>query len=128
MVPVLTSTWRSTQIDLSLVRIEFFAAQDQFELYAAVLFSLLQFLVTLLNLIRNSEIFLLADREIDLDRVERGHRGQFAIGIDEITDLGLGNAHHSADRRRDPGPPKLSFACSADALAEAVLPFAAACA
>jgi hypothetical protein len=69
----------------------------------------LQILVTLLNFLRSSEILLLADRKIDLDRVERGHRSQLAVGINEIADLGLGNADYSVDRRRDPGPTEIEL-------------------
>jgi hypothetical protein len=41
--------------------------------------------------------------EIDLDRVERDHRGQQRAGIDQVAGGDHRRAHAAADRRGDPG-------------------------
>jgi hypothetical protein len=55
------------------------------------------------SLAGNLEVFALADVEIDLDRVDGRHRGQFGrhARAEEVADLRLGDAGNAGHRRGD---------------------------
>ena len=57
------------------------------------------------------EIFLFAGVDVDLDRIDRGHRGQFLLHgrTDQVAQLGLGDAGDAVHRRGDAGETEIEF-------------------
>ncbi len=61
------------------------------------------------------EIFLLAQSEINLDRIHRRNGGQRAtvgiVGLDQVADLSLRDARDAINRRNDPGEAEIELGC-----------------
>ena len=101
MAPVLTSTWRSAKSNLPLSRIDRPVRQNQLQLAAAAASRPACPAVGVAAV--KVQIFLLADGEIDLDRIERRHRGDDAARrAHQRTHLLLRDSRDAVDGRREP--------------------------
>jgi hypothetical protein len=96
-VPVLESTCRLSTEELALMRIERAIDEDQLKRHVLGLLSLRR------ERRWRLEIFPLADVEIDLDRIDGRHGGQFGrhARAQQVANLRLGDAGDALDRRGD---------------------------